>query len=359
MFLIERFRECRQIRWNKLVYEEYSERMSNNMIIVGPSGCGKNTFVSILLKNIYGPANDILRIEEFQIKNYGNNTQSVSMTMSKYTMYFRPVGSALDKYIIQDVVLNFVNCNDVRLTDQNVQFKTVVVKGFDRLSYHSQASLRRILEEKSKHCRFILVGDHVGTLIEPVRRRCQVVSLSPPTHEELRQVCLDIAGNGGGTGADLARIDLVEADIRQIVLDCQHNLPTLLWMLEMKRINVPYRIIWHDEVGRLCDMVLVEQVPSLNMTFVKKIRMSIGKLFISNIDIHQVCEEIFRQMYHRIMHGAGPEQIRSRFGLLATINGHVCEYNCRIQNSTRYILHLEAMMYRILHSVVRSIGGVR
>jgi hypothetical protein len=351
MFLFEKYQvsERSDVRWNKRLFEQYSSRQINNMIIVGPPGCGKKSFVAILLRTIYGSSNDVIFNEEFSIKNYGNNTQSVTMPVSKYTMYFKPVGSALDKYIIQDILLNFLNTNDLKLTEDGVAFKTVVINGFDLLSYQSQASLRRILEEKSRICRFILVGDNIGTLIEPVRHRCHIVTIQPPTRLDLSSMLDSVIRD--------TRISITDEAKQRFITESVFCSKTMLWALEMYRIGIPYRILWHDEISRICDIILVDTIPSIKLTCVKRLRASIGKLFVSNIDINDVCEELFRQLYLRIMstNAASPNgDYRKKLRIVSEINGHICEYMCRIQNSTRYMLHMEAMVYKILHTYVKT-----
>lgn len=336
MYLYEKYNvnSVDQIRWNTKTYGEYTNDTINNMIIVGPSGSGKKTFVRILLRTIYGNKNDSIWEEEFTIKNYGNNTQSVTMSVSKYSIYFKPIGSALDKYIIQEILINFISCNDLKLTDDVINFKTIVIYGFDELSYHSQAALRRILEEKSQHCRFIIIGENLGTLIEPVRNRCQLVQIHPPTRDELLDFCKHVLTCEGIECTNQCMVDMVDSSVFEP--------KTLLWKLEMYRLGIQYTILWHTEIQNICDIILSNQITqNITMSCVKKIRTCIGKLFITNIDINIVCEELFKQLYMKI--NSPP--------IVANINSHICEYNCRIQNSTRYMLHMEAMIYKIIHSL--------
>ena len=264
--------------------------------------------------------------------------------MSPYTLYFNPVGSAIDKYMIQEIIQNFVVRHDLYLVNTKVAYKTVVINGFDNLSFQTQASLRRTLEEKSKYCRFILIGNNINTLLQPIARRCDIHIFKAPSIVELENI--------GKSIIEREKIEIGDNEYKKIVNSSNHDIKTLLWNMDMKRLDIDYKIEWHEEIKRLCQIIKAcIDNRQISMTNLKLIRSSLGKLFITNIDANDISEQIYKYMYIIVCENKQSDTC-TILSSLASVQHTISTYNYRIQNSTRFILHFEAMILNIINLLV-------
>ena len=105
-------------------------------------------------------------------------------------------------------------------------FKLVILDEFDFVTPNSQAMLRNLMEQFSRTTRFILTCNYHEKIIDPIRSRCQVFEVFPPSR---KQVAIHVANllkkeNVKFIPEDIKiLIDHAYPDIRQIINSCQRN----------------------------------------------------------------------------------------------------------------------------------------
>jgi len=87
------------------IYKNYNSMP--NLLIHGPAGCGKHTLIKLLLEDIYDPMINEVFTEKYNINGYGNKVVEVDIEQSKYHLIIEPNNTALDKYLIQEVVKEY------------------------------------------------------------------------------------------------------------------------------------------------------------------------------------------------------------------------------------------------------------
>lgn len=58
-----------------------------------------------------------------------------------------------------------------------INHRVIVLDSTEFISYQSQASLRRCIEQFSKQTRFIFIGNHYGNIMKPIQSRCVFVKI--------------------------------------------------------------------------------------------------------------------------------------------------------------------------------------
>jgi replication factor C small subunit len=105
--------------------------------------------------------------------------------------------------------------------------KVVILDEADYLTINAQASLRNIIETFSRTTRFILTCNFVERIIDPLKSRCQVLNVVPPSKKEIAVHVADILDKENVTYElnELAHIvKLYYPDIRKILNTCQLNI---------------------------------------------------------------------------------------------------------------------------------------
>ena len=188
-----------------------------HLLFYGPSGAGKKTRVMTLLREVFGPGAERLRLDKKTFTTPTKRTVEINMISSNYHIEMAPGDAGLnDRFVIQDVIKemasnrNIANVgtskddksssggnffaakndsgdnNKVNSTKQKAAYKVVVLCEVDKLTRQAQAALRRTMEKYSSSCRLILICNNPSKVIDPVRSRCLGIRVAAPSHDEVR-----------------------------------------------------------------------------------------------------------------------------------------------------------------------------
>jgi len=70
-------------------------------------------------------------------------------------------------------------------TFDEVPFKIIILDEADEMTSAAQTALRRIIEEASKSCRFILIVNNVSKIIDPIQSRCAAFKFTTISEEDV------------------------------------------------------------------------------------------------------------------------------------------------------------------------------
>ena len=128
-----------------------------NMTIAGPPGCGKGTFMSVMIKQ-----NDIevLRLN-------GSDTNGVDDIRDRVKPFAESVGF-------------------------DGSLKLVYINEADRLTVNAQDMLRDLIERVQDVTRFILVCNYPERITKEVKSRCPVIFYPDPPIKEIVVKCINI-----------------------------------------------------------------------------------------------------------------------------------------------------------------------
>lgn len=311
-----------------------------NLIINGPGGCGKKTFLRWLLRLYYGKEGTRLSAEEYTIKNYGSCNMKVTIMMNSQIIVFTPTGNAIDKYVIIQIIKKLCQQRNVfTLQRSPAQFRTIVIAPFDKMSRHAQTTFRRVIDNCT-HNKFIFMGNNVVNLIPPLRCRCEELRIPMPTTEDLSSMLAKVIEREG---------ERPSVDHKQIAQLSQRNPREALWRLECVWLGLPFQQKWCEKVKELvkhCFNVHEEIDLICSPTKITEVRRIIAELFITNIDSNHIIREISRQLMEGVSKLPRPHR------LTASICAIVQRYMFRIKNATRFLLHLEGMIHEVRIAVL-------
>lgn len=201
-----------------------------HLLFYGPSGAGKKTRVSALLRQLYGPGADRLKLDKRTFTTPSKRTIEINMVTSNHHIEISPgdVGTN-DRFVVQDIIKEMASNKNIvsaaaASEKKTVQFKSVVLVEVDRLSRQAQAALRRTMEKYSSTCRLILVCNSLSKVIEPVRSRCLGIRVAAPTHDDVAAVLQTVARRQSLTLPEPLAINIARESSR--------NLRRALLMLE-------------------------------------------------------------------------------------------------------------------------------
>ena len=106
------------------------------------------------------------------------------------------------------------------------RWKIIILDEADYLTPNAQAALRNLMEEFAGHTRFILTCNYFEKVIEPLRSRCQVFHINPPSKQDVAiQLTKVLASESISFEIqDIATIvTATYPDIRKAIGMCQQN----------------------------------------------------------------------------------------------------------------------------------------
>nr|VZI51111.1 unnamed protein product [Spirometra erinaceieuropaei] len=142
--------------------EEVSSGDFPHLLFYGPPGSGKKTRITCLLRELYGPGVDKLRIEHHSFLTPSKKKIELSTASSNYHLEVNPSDVGIyDRIVIQELIKNMASTAQLESVHQR-EFKVVVIHEVDRLTRDAQHSLRRTMEKYMQTCRLILCAESLS-----------------------------------------------------------------------------------------------------------------------------------------------------------------------------------------------------
>lgn len=133
-----------------------------HLMFSGSAGVGKTTLALCLCRQILGDGwkKNTLELNASDERGIG----MVRDKVKKFTGFLANLGSA---------------------DDADVPFKIIILDEADEMTADAQTALRRIIEDTSKTCRFILIANNISKIIEPIQSRCAVFKFTRIAEKEI------------------------------------------------------------------------------------------------------------------------------------------------------------------------------
>lgn len=304
-----------------------------HLIIYGSINSNKEQFVNLLLENIYGKNNIILKDIEYTINGYGNTKTKVNIKQSKYHIVIEPNSNGFDKYLIHEIIQDYAKTELLNILKYKKLFKIVVINKLDNLSYYAQASLRRTMEKYSDSCKFIFICDQLSKINEPIRSRCIMIRIPLPTNEQILDVILKIT--------DSEKINLESWEYNEIIKKSDYKINTAIWLLELKKNNLKYEKNWEELSYEIVNLIINKKNHNNTKCYscIKKIREKFYFLFITNIPT----QTIIRNIMIKLLENVNDINLKNNIIEITSI------FELRLSQGTRQIIHFEAYCIRLIY----------
>ncbi|KAJ1924808.1 Replication factor C (RF-C) subunit [Tieghemiomyces parasiticus] len=200
-----------------------------HLLVYGPSGAGKKTRIMAVLKEIYGPGVEKLKIDLRSFETPSKRKIELNVVTSNYHLELNPSDVGIyDRVVIQDLIKEVAQTQQV---DANAQrkFKVVVISEADTLSKDAQHALRRTMEKYMANIRIVLCCNSTSKIIAPIRSRCLSLRVAAPTEAEISEALQLVAKREG--------LRLPQSLAGRIAVAADRNLRRAVLMLETARVQ--------------------------------------------------------------------------------------------------------------------------
>ncbi|EKX52843.1 replication factor C subunit 3 [Guillardia theta CCMP2712] len=299
-----------------------------HLLFYGPPGAGKKTRIMALLREIYGPGVEKLKVE---IKNFKFKSSSVDITFitSNYHVEINPsdVGPYRDRDVAQEVIKEIAQSH-APSNSAAVQFKIVLLNEVDKMSRDGQAALRRTMEKYTSACRFVLVCNNASKVIEPLRSRCICLRVPAPRDKEVEEILCNVYRK------EVKKELPVEAATK-ISNMSNRNLRKALLMLESTYVKFgvvdessqPQLADWEVYVGMIAHNILEDQSPKKLL----EIRGQFYELLASCIPPELILQKLALELLRKLDDSVKVDILQN-----------AAFFEHRLQLGSKPIFHLEA-----------------
>ncbi|GBC02951.1 hypothetical protein RclHR1_00490037 [Rhizophagus clarus] len=314
-----------------------------HLIVYGPTGAGKKTRISCLLRELYGEGAQKLKTDVQSFTINSSRKLDITVVSSKNHLEITPneVGFA-DRAVVQEFLKDVAQTRQVDLSIKHV-FKVVVIHEADLLSSESQAALRRTMELYMSNVRLILCCKSPSRIIDPIRSRCLLIRVPAPTIDEIIDILLNIAKKKNvNLSPKVAKLiaDQSNRDLRKAILSFE----SLYMEYGELKDNVRYKFTdWEEVINDIANKINLHYDPD-NL---ESIRNSLYELLNTYILPSNLIKYLFLAIVRR-----ADESVKSE------ILEKAAEFEHRIVSGSKAIIHIEAFVINAMYIIGRYKNGL-
>lgn len=160
------------------LFSDYAKRGDfPNMLLTGPTGCGKNSLITLFAKQILGP-------------QYATHCLEIQGSLHRgrcIISQFGETGKNLDKGVPNILMFLKKSLGPPTTTTTRSFQKLIIIYDFDYTTSETQMSLRRIIEEYTK-VKFIFSCNSLDNIKETIQSRVNIYNLVRISDVEIRQL---------------------------------------------------------------------------------------------------------------------------------------------------------------------------
>lgn len=304
-----------------------------HLLVYGPLGAGKKTRIMCLLRQLYGPGVEKVKMETMHFTTPSNKKLEITTVNSNYHIEVNPSDVGInDRVVIMDVIKNVAQTQQLNAAAQR-EFKVIILTDVDSLTKDAQHALRRTMEKYIANCRIILCSTSISRVIPAIRSRCLCIRVPAPTEGEIVTILTSICSKEG--------LSLPEPLAQRIAEKSNRNLRRAILMCEACKVehqeftpNLPVaEPDWHVFIRNIANKIVKDQ----SITTISSVRENLYELIIFGIP----SDIIFSTLLEEMLKNCDME-------LTKQIVQQAAIYEHRMTRGNKEIFHLEAFVARCM-----------
>ncbi|KAF9337736.1 Replication factor C (RF-C) subunit [Podila minutissima] len=313
-----------------------------HMLVYGPPGAGKKTRVVAILRELFGPGSEKIKIDQRIFETPSKRKLELNIVSSNYHLEVNPsdVGN-YDRVVIQDLLKEVAQTQQVDASAQK-RFKVVVIHEADLLTRDAQAGLRRTMEKYMGNLRIIMCCNTTSKIIGPIQSRCLLVRIGAPTTNEICKVLHKIVKKEYCA-------PLPDNLAMRLAEESGRNLRRAILMLETAKVQChPFKddqpiphMDWEDFITLTVNQILKAQNPESLLD----VRGRMYELINHCIDPATILKTMAKQLVDKVP----DNELKMRFIQEAAFYEH------RLRVGQKAIFHLEAFVAKVMSVYKRHI----
>ncbi|RJS78165.1 AAA family ATPase [Methanophagales archaeon] len=165
------------------------EKTIPNLLLWGPKGTGKTSFVYALANELYGSYDENIMLIE--TSDFVEQRKKWLSEDKRFKFFYDEQKSAID--IFKEIIREYAALRPI-----NAPFKLLFFNNADLLPGNAQHALRRVIERSNKTCRFIFSTTRPAGVIPAIRSRCLNLHFTPLDKSDALDALIDCIAEGEG-----------------------------------------------------------------------------------------------------------------------------------------------------------------
>eukprot|EP00930_Biecheleria_cincta_P087513 TRINITY_DN76739_c0_g1_i1.p1 TRINITY_DN76739_c0_g1~~TRINITY_DN76739_c0_g1_i1.p1 ORF type:complete len:363 (-),score=85.20 TRINITY_DN76739_c0_g1_i1:232-1320(-) len=307
-----------------------------HLLVTGPSGAGKSTRVHALLREIFGPGVETVKVETKSVAPNPaapSNTVDIQVVTSNHHLQVTPADiGRKDRAVVMQLIKEVASHPPLG----SHSFKVVVIEEAGGLSSDAQAALRRTMERYMKTCRIILLAESASKIIPPLRSRCLPLRIGAPSEADVRVVLQKVAAAEG--------VKISEEAVQKVAAKSGRDLRRAVLLLEMMQAQASTGALskdtplpteaWQTAIEKVARKILQEQSPKMMM----EVRGNIYELLLACLPPDFIMKELLLRLLAEIRNDVVKQKAIAA----------AAHFESTMKQGSKDIFHIEAFVLRFM-----------
>lgn len=286
-----------------------------------------------LLRELYGPGVDRLRIEKHHFTTPSNKKIEIAALASNYHIEVNPSDAGFnDRTVVQELVKTVAQSNQLDANSQR-HFKIIILTEVDRLTRDAQHALRRTMEKYMMTCRIILYCNSTSRVIPALRSRCLCIRVAAPSTVDIISILQHICKKEGLSlptelGTKIA--NLSKRNLRRALLMCETCWVQQYPFSSKQKVTEPD---WEIHLRETANLIVSEQSPQRLL----EVRQRIYELLTRCIPPEMIVKGLYNELSNNC-----DQTLKVELSKIAA------QYEHQIHLGTKPVHHIEAFVARFM-----------